>query len=128
MLLASSPSSHASVPEFSSSALIAACVSAETFKPRALARSAKSSGTYTFNLAIHTNIHTASYAAAASTRHIGEPRQMQLMGHGHCLGRAVAMLGENQVGLAAARVVALECIRPVEQDNHVGILFKRVMD
>ena len=28
------------------------------FKPRALARFAKSSDTYTFNRAIHTNVHT----------------------------------------------------------------------
>ena len=48
----------ASVAEFSNSALIAACVSAETFNPRARARSANSSGTYTFNRAIHTTIHT----------------------------------------------------------------------
>jgi hypothetical protein len=56
-------------------------------------------------------------------RHVGEPRQVQLVCNGHRLGRAVAVLGQNQVGLAAARVIALERIGPVQQDDHVRILF-----
>lgn len=61
-------------------------------------------------------------------RHVGEPRQVQLVRDGHGLGWAVAVLGQNQVGLTATWVVSLEGIRPVQQDNHVGILFERVVD
>jgi hypothetical protein len=52
-------------------------------------------------------------ARTTSTRHVGEPRQMQLVSDSHRLGRAVAMLGQNQIGLAAARIVAFEGIRPM---------------
>jgi hypothetical protein len=46
-------------------------------------------------------------------RHVGEPRQVQLVCDGHRLGRAVTVLGQNQVRLAAARVVPFEGIRSV---------------
>jgi hypothetical protein len=43
-------------------------------------------------------------------RHVGEARQVQLVGDGDRLGRAVAVPGQNQVRLATARVVAIEGI------------------
>jgi len=46
-------------------------------------------------------------------RHIREPRQVQLMRHRHRLRRTVAVLGQNQIGLAATRIVTLERIRAV---------------
>lgn len=58
-----------------------------------------------------------------SVRHIREPRQMQLMRHCDRLRRAVAVLAHDEVRFAAPRVVALEGVRPMQQDDHVGILF-----
>ena len=47
------------------------------------------------------------------------------MRHGHRLGRPVAVLGEDEVRFAAAWVVTFEGIRPVQQNDHVGILLQR---
>ena len=49
------------------------------------------------------------------------------MGDGHRLGRPVAVLGQNQVRLTAAGIVAIERIGSVQQNNHVGILLKTIM-
>ncbi len=46
------------------------------------------------------------------------------MRDGDGLGRAVAMLAQNQISLAAARIVAFERVRPMQQDHDVGILFE----
>lgn len=59
-----------------------------------------------------------------SPRHVGESRQVQLMGDGHRLGRAVAVFGENEIRLSPARVVALERVRPVQQQHDVGVLLQ----
>jgi hypothetical protein len=59
-----------------------------------------------------------------SPRHVGEARKMQLVSNSHRLGRAVAMLGQNQVCLTAARVVAIEGIGSIQQDDHIRILFQ----
>jgi hypothetical protein len=59
----------------------------------------------------------------ASPRHVGESRQVQLVRDGHSLRRAVTVFGENEIRLSPARVVALERIGPVQQDDDVGILF-----
>ena len=50
------------------------------------------------------------------------------MGNGDGLRRAVSVFAEDQVGLTAARVVTLEGIRPVQQDDHVRILFQTVVN
>ena len=51
-----------------------------------------------------------------------------MVSDGHRLGWAVTVLGQNQVGLTAARVVTLEGIRAVQQDHHITILFQRIMN
>jgi len=61
-------------------------------------------------------------------RHIREPRQVQLMRDGDRLRRTVAVFTEDQVRLAAPWIVPLEGIGPVQEDNHVSILFKAVVD
>lgn len=53
---------------------------------------------------------------------------MQLMRDGDRLRRTVAVLAQNQIGLAAARVVTLESIGTMKQDDHIGILFQRIMN
>lgn len=58
-----------------------------------------------------------------SPRHIGEPRQVQLMRNGHGPGRTVTVFGENEIRFSATWVIAFECVRAVQQDYHVGILF-----
>ena len=35
------------------------------------------------------------------------------------------MLGQDQIGLAATRIVTLKRIRAVQQDHHVGVLLDR---
>ena len=59
--------------------------------------------------------------------HVGKARQVQLMRDGDGLGWAVTVLAEDQIRLTAARVVPLERIRPVQQDDHVRVLFERIM-
>ena len=53
---------------------------------------------------------------------------MQLMRHRDRLRRPVTVLTQDQVGLSPAWVVALEGIGPVQQDDHVSILFKAVVN
>jgi hypothetical protein len=65
--------------------------------------------------------------ALLSPSHVGKPRKMQLVSNSHRLGRAVAVLGHNQVRLTAAGIVAVEGIGPVQQDDHIRILFKTIM-
>jgi hypothetical protein len=55
--------------------------------------------------------------------HVGESRQVQLMRDGDGLGRAVAVLGENEIGFSPAWIVAFERVRPVQQNHNVSILF-----
>ena len=62
-----------------------------------------------------------------SPRHVGEARQVQLMRDGDRLGRTVTVFGENEIRLSATRVVALERVRPVQQNDHVSILFQRLL-
>jgi hypothetical protein len=69
------------------------------------------------------NLRCISTAQLQLPRHVGEARQVQLVCDGHRLGRAVAVLGQNQVRFTAARVVALEGIWAVQQNDHVRILF-----
>jgi hypothetical protein len=64
-----------------------------------------------------------SAAVRDLSRHVGEPRQVQLMRDGDGLGRAVAVLGQNQVRLSPTRIVAIEGVGPVQQDHDVTILF-----
>ncbi len=52
---------------------------------------------------------------------------MQLVRNGYRLRRTVAVLTENQVRLAAAWVVAVERIRPMQKYDHIRILFQLVM-
>lgn len=47
---------------------------------------------------------------------------MQLMRHGDRPGRTVTVFGDNEIRLAAARVVPLEGVGSVQQDHHVGVL------
>ena len=44
------------------------------------------------------------------------------------LRRTITVLAQDQIGLAAPRVVPLEGVRAVQQNDHVGILFKAVVD
>jgi hypothetical protein len=74
------------------------------------------------------NLQRTTPTETNSPRHVGEPRQVQLVGNRHRLGRPVAMLSQNQVRLTAAGIVTLEGIRSVQQDDHVRILFERVVD
>jgi hypothetical protein len=60
-------------------------------------------------------------------RHIRKPTQMQLVRNGNRLRRPVTVLAKNQVRFTAARVVTLECIRPMQQYDHVGILFEGIV-
>ena len=58
-----------------------------------------------------------------SVRHVGKPRQMQLMRHRDRLRRTVAVLGENQVRFTTTRVIPVERIGPMQKYDHIGILF-----
>jgi hypothetical protein len=58
-------------------------------------------------------------------RHVGEARQVQLVGDGNRLGRAVTVLGQNEIRFPTARVVTLEGVRAVQQNDHVGVLLQR---
>ena len=57
-------------------------------------------------------------------RHVRELGQVQLVGDDDRARRAVAVLGQDQVGLAAARVVGVEGIGSVQQ-HHVRVLLQR---
>jgi hypothetical protein len=48
---------------------------------------------------------------------------MELMRNGHSASRAGPMLRDDQVRFTTARIVAFECIRSVQQDYKVTILF-----
>ena len=52
---------------------------------------------------------------------------MQLVRNGNRRGRAVAVLAEDDVSFAAARVVTIKCIRPMQKHYHIRILFQRIM-
>jgi len=52
---------------------------------------------------------------------------MQLMRHGDRLGRAVAVLGQNQVSLSPTRIVAFERVWAIQKNYHVSILFEAIM-
>ena len=54
--------------------------------------------------------------------HVGEARQVKLMRNGDRLCRTIAVLGQNQVCLAATGVVTFERVWPMQQDDHVRIL------
>ena len=54
--------------------------------------------------------------------HVDEPRVVALERDGDVGGRAVAVLGEDEVGLARARRLPLVGVLAVQQDHHVGIL------
>ena len=47
---------------------------------------------------------------------------MQLVRNGYRLRWAIAVFGHDQIGFTAAWVVALECVRPVQKDDHICIL------
>ena len=68
-----------------------------------------------------------TYTNALLPRHVRKPRQMQLMRNGDRLRRPVPVLAQDQVGLAATRIVTLEGIWTVQQDYHIGILFQGIM-
>jgi hypothetical protein len=63
-----------------------------------------------------------TYIQVSLPRHVGESREMQLMRDGDSLGRTVTVLGQNQVRLSPAWIVAIERIRTVQQDHDVAIL------
>ena len=46
----------------------------------------------------------------ASVRHVGEPRQVQLVRNRYGLRRAVTVFGQNEIRLTTTRIVALERI------------------
>jgi hypothetical protein len=71
---------------------------------------------------VQSNLRTYNELLQLLPRHVGEPRQVQLVGNRHRLGRPIAMLSQNQVRLTAAGIVTLEGIRSVQQDDHVRIL------
>ncbi|MCW2690504.1 MAG: hypothetical protein JWR37_5394 [Mycobacterium sp.] len=52
---------------------------------------------------------------------------MQLVRNGIALRGTVAVLAENQVRVTAAGVVALERVRPVQQDHHVRVLPRPIL-
>ena len=53
---------------------------------------------------------------------------MELVRDGDRLCRTVAVLADDDVGLAGAGVVALDRIGSVQQDDHVRILLQTVVD
>lgn len=55
--------------------------------------------------------------------HIRKARQVQLVRNGYRLRRTIAVLGQDQIRLPAARVVPFERIGAVQQDHEVAILF-----
>ncbi len=71
---------------------------------------------------VQRNLRT--YTTALLPRHIRKPRQVQLVRHGDRGRRTVTVLTQNQVGLTAPRVITLESVRAVQQDDHVGVLFQ----
>lgn len=74
---------------------------------------------------MQSNLRT--YSRPSSVRHVGESRQVQLMRHGDRLRRAIPVLAHDQVSFTAPRVVSLEGVRPVQEDDHIRILFERIM-
>src|SRR5947199_2850473 len=58
---------------------------------------------------------------------VGEAAVVQLVGDGDRAGGAVAVLGEDEIGLARAGVVALEGVGAVQEDDHVGVLLDAVV-
>ena len=68
-----------------------------------------------------------SHSSQRLPRHIRKPRQVQLVRHGDIRGGAVAVLAEDDVGLATARVLPVEGVRAVQQHDHIGILLEAVM-
>ena len=57
--------------------------------------------------------------------HVGEAREVTLEGDGDRVGRAVAVLGDDEVRLAGARRVLLVGGLAVQEHHHVGILLDR---
>jgi len=45
------------------------------------------------------------------------------MGDGHRLGWAVTVFGENEIRLSPTRIVSVERIGPVQQNDHNGVMF-----
>ena len=58
-------------------------------------------------------------------RHVCEARVHPLEGDGDLVGRAVAVLGDDEVSFARARVVAVIGGFAVQQDHDVGVLLER---
>src|SRR6516165_3362753 len=52
---------------------------------------------------------------------------MQLVRDRNRLGRAIAVLGENEIRLSPTRIIPFEGVRPVQQDHDVSILFETIM-
>jgi hypothetical protein len=60
----------------------------------------------------------------ASARHVREPREVQLVGHGDGRCRAVTVLAKDDVGFATAGVVTVECVGAMQKHDHIRILFE----
>jgi len=60
-------------------------------------------------------------------RHVHKTREVQLGGDGHGIGRAVSMLGHNEVGLARARRLLVVVIVAMQQDDDIGVLLNAVV-
>jgi hypothetical protein len=58
-------------------------------------------------------------------REVGEPGVVQLVGDRDGAGLAVAVLGNDQVGLTGPRILRAPGIGPVHQDHQVGVLLQR---
>ena len=57
--------------------------------------------------------------------HVHEPRVVTLEGDGEVAGRAVAVLGHDEIGLPGARGLLLVHVFAMQQDHHVGVLLQR---
>ena len=59
---------------------------------------------------------------------VGEAAVVQLVGDGDRARRTVAVLGQDEVRLARAGVVALERVGPVKKNHHVSVLLDRIVE
>jgi hypothetical protein len=56
--------------------------------------------------------------------HVGEAREVSLEGDRDGVRRSVAVLGDDEIGLAGTGVLLLVCRLAVQQDHHVGVLLE----
>ena len=65
------------------------------------------------------------YGQESAGGHVHEAAVVALEGHRHRRGRPVPMLGDDHVGFAGARRLALIGILAVQKDNDIAILLNR---